>query len=565
MGFREVFPHVGAQALVNVRGKAIYPLTTGTFGAVDFLHSVLGEATDHLSQSEVDELDIALKNAESSQSGSTGSRGFFGGGSSSVADDFLSLLGQIPGQGSGLASQARDLQAQSQAEKYENERTRASVNTHFQGPPGSAGGPPGPGIPGMKPDFDAEKTIAKIMPILTFRDKVVKAISATVAKIPGLEKLVETISEKITLFIMSLLAPYIHPIIETVSKSLKDGSSTVVNASADQQYVVWNDPYCSDPTHSMLSKDHFSNYLNPIGGRVAVTILQYVVPRVLYAWEHPGVSVSEVCEDVLRAFHHPALRDQNCEIQRNMFSTVKKWVDENPDRNRINHILSSESVKAGRNHSGGNIHDGHSHSHTGGNSHSAFGGYGEAAGKVWGKIQSRDLSEMRDDGSRSRGISPQPEGFQNYGYSSGPEPSGRSGGQYLDTSRPTSGFGYQGAAPVDPYAAPQHSYQQPYQAQDPYAQPQYHQPPQNQQPAYGQQGGWSQGPPPPGPGYGGPPPFGGHHEQQQGGWSHGPPPQQGGWSQGPHQQGGWTDPSQQQQRPGWSHGPPQGPPHGGHG
>lgn len=276
LGFREVFPHVGSATTINLHGRNVYPLTTGTFGAVDFLHSVLGEATDHFTQSEVDELDVALKNAESGTAG-TSSRGFFGS-SSGGGDDFLSLLAQIPGQGAGLASQARDLQAQSQAQEYQNQTARATVDTSFQGPPGSVGGPPGPGIPGMRPDFDPVKTAAQIYPILEFRDKIVKAINATIAKIPGLEKLVETISERITVFILSLLAPFIRPIIAAVSKALKEGSSTVVDASADQQFLPWNDPTSSDPTHSMLSKDHFSNYLNPVAGRVAGTILQYAVP-----------------------------------------------------------------------------------------------------------------------------------------------------------------------------------------------------------------------------------------------------------------------------------------------
>ena len=105
-----------------------------------------------------------------------------------------------------------------------------------------------------------------------------KAINATIAKIPGLEALVEKISETITLFILSLLAPFIRPVIDKVSEALKTGSSGVINASKNQQFGPWNDPSCTDPTHSMLSKDHFSNILNPCAGRVAATILQYVTP-----------------------------------------------------------------------------------------------------------------------------------------------------------------------------------------------------------------------------------------------------------------------------------------------
>ncbi|KFY12851.1 hypothetical protein V492_03629 [Pseudogymnoascus sp. VKM F-4246] len=530
LGFHEVFPHVGNATQIHLNGRTVYPLTTGTFGAVDFLHSMLGEATDHFTQSEVEEMDLALMNAQLATKGE-GTRGFFGSGSNG-GDDFLNLLSQIPGQGSGLASQARDLQAQSQAQEYENETTRASGGQQFAAPPGSAGGPPGPGIPGMSPDFDAQKTIARIYPILEFRDKIVKSINATIAKIPGLEKLVETISEKITVFIMSLLAPFIRPIIEKVSKALQDGSGAVVKSSADQQFIPWNDPHSSDPTHSMLSKDHFSNYLNPVAGRVATTILQYCAPRILYAWEHPGVPVDEVINDILNVFHHPAARNDHLEIHRNMFNTVKKWVDENPQRNSLNHILGSASVKSGANHKGGNSAV---HSHGPDNSHSGFGGYGQAASAI---------------DSPSRGLSPAPSTpVGAFGYSSAPGSSYGGGEPYGGAQSGPGGYSsYDNAPPPANY-----------QAQDQY------------QGGGGGYGGGYGGPPQQS--YGGPP--GGYPPQQgvwdqrpqsQGGWQQGgPPPQQGGWQQGPpQQQGGWQQGPPPPQQGGWQQGPPQGPPQGGY-
>ena len=41
MGERDVFPHVGRDTRIRVRGSRneVYPLVTGTFGGVDFLHS----------------------------------------------------------------------------------------------------------------------------------------------------------------------------------------------------------------------------------------------------------------------------------------------------------------------------------------------------------------------------------------------------------------------------------------------------------------------------------------------------------------------------------------------
>lgn len=267
LGYHNVFPHCGTQAETNIHGRRLYPIVTGTFGAVDFLHSVIGEANDHFTQSEVDEVDVALKNAEASKGGGgggggSGSRGLFDG---SGPTDFVSLLSKLPDVGNGFADQARSLKAESEAQERENEaRSRAGANANL--------------VPGMSPNFDPVKVAGQIYPILQFRDKIVKAISRGIAKIPGLEKLIEHISETLTAFVLGLLAPFIRPIINQVSKALKDGSSGVINASSNSQLEPWDNPRCHDPTHSMLSKDHFTNILNSCAGRVATTILQYTVP-----------------------------------------------------------------------------------------------------------------------------------------------------------------------------------------------------------------------------------------------------------------------------------------------
>ncbi|KAH6613331.1 heterokaryon incompatibility Het-C [Chaetomium tenue] len=382
LGHHSVFPHCGSSTQIHLNGKSVYPLVTGTFGAVDFLHSVLGEATDHFTQSEVDEIDIALKNAEQANNSSSGQRGFFGSGSGG-GGDFISMLGQLPGVGDGFASQARDLKAASAAQERENARDASNVNV----------------MPGMSPNFDPVKVSGQIYPIMQFRDRIVRSINNMISKVPGLESLLEHISETLTAFILGLLAPFVRPIINQVSKALKEGSSGLIATSAQQQFEPWNNPRCSDPTHSMLSKDHFTNILNSCGGRVSVTILQYVVPRIMYAWENPGVPVDEVLDDILRAFHHPAARNEQIEIQREMFETVRKWAQETPYRSRLDHMLSSESVKNHKNHvlsgeagsrsvSGGG--------HPGGCGHGSDGGHGKPAGSLWSHIQSvnRDAREL---------------------------------------------------------------------------------------------------------------------------------------------------------------------------
>lgn len=45
IGERDIFPHVGEATKLRIEGARdeVYPVVTGTFGGVDFLHSVTGE------------------------------------------------------------------------------------------------------------------------------------------------------------------------------------------------------------------------------------------------------------------------------------------------------------------------------------------------------------------------------------------------------------------------------------------------------------------------------------------------------------------------------------------
>ena len=516
MGYHNVFPHTGAATEINLRGKLVFPLVTGTFGAVDFLHSVLGEATDHFAQTEIDEMDVALGDAQaqSKKSNDPNARSF-GSSGGNQASYLTSLLSQVPGAGN-LCREAEQLQADSQAQEQAMSQSRASqpdqsYQTSFQGPPGSVGGPPGPGVPGMSPTFDPVAPAKKIYPILEFRDKVVKAISATIEKIPGLEALVEKITETLTLFVLSLLAPFIRPIIEAVSKQLKAGSSTVVDASGKHQYEVWTDPLCSDPTHSLLSKDHFSNILNEPAGQVASAILQYVAPRVIYAWQHPDIHIDQVLNDIVRVFHHPAIRDPNCEIHRTMFSVVEKWAHERPNRGAdLNTILSSDGVRHGKNHQGGGS-DNHSHSH-GGMSGSmgamgnvvGSGSHSKVSGAPWEKLFK--LSQ-NPSGSRDMDLG------QTANTLGSAFPGTETG---FDSTRPPTGTGqayqeYQQPSQVYPPQSSDYPPQQDAYGQNQYGQAQYGEAPYGQQPVYGApgqehyQGGYGQ---PPAQGYGQVPPQG---------------------------------------------------------
>jgi len=314
---------------------------------------VLGEAQDKFTQTEVDEMDNALKDAHEDAKR---------GGQASYLKD---LLGQLPTTG-GLANEADRLETDSNAQEMEN--------LSVQKRPGG---------------FDPLATVTKIYPILEFRDKVMRSIERALESIPGLTALVERISETLSLFILSLLAPYIRPLIAQASLELKLSSTAVIDSSASHQYEPWTDPYCTDPTHSLLSKDHFSHKLNTPAGEVAAAVVTFVVPRVLHAYENPNFPIETVLHDICKVFHHPALRDPNCDIQQGMFNIVTEWTKRLPDRGAsLDDILSAEGVRAGKNHSGG-VFAGHGHSHD---------GHGKVHNSEWDKAKKSKKGKKSKEG-----------------------------------------------------------------------------------------------------------------------------------------------------------------------
>src|SRR5437868_3799839 len=113
----------------------------------------------------------------------------------------------------------------------------------------------------------------------------------------------------------------------------------------------------------MLSKDHFSNVLNPVAGQVASSVVKHAVPLIVVAWEDEGKDVRATIDDILQVFHHPALRDESKSGQTAMYETVKKWWDSKSqsDQQHLKDVLSREGVQNGKNHEEGHGDDRHGH------------------------------------------------------------------------------------------------------------------------------------------------------------------------------------------------------------
>ena len=331
MGERDIFPHVGRRTLIQLRGarREVYPCVTGTFGGVDFLHSVMGEFSDKAMQSEIQELEGALQGAQ--------------GGNTSALQDLLSKVPEGIFGNKDEAGKADELQQNAQAQQMQNmnisPRDEEAWVQYLQ---------------------DVQR---QIYPILEWHDEVMQSITETIDKIPILPDLIEGIQEQINVFVFSLLAPYVVPIINQVKAELNTGSNEIIQSSEQAQHIVFHDDHSSDPTHSMISKDHFSNVLNEPAGKVASQVLKWAVPQLIAAWDDDRVNVDRTINRIMAGvLHHPAQRDYGqdgaSDGRRLMFGVVEKWWNEKDrgEQQELRDKLSRDGVLQGRNHKPG-VHD----------------------------------------------------------------------------------------------------------------------------------------------------------------------------------------------------------------
>ncbi|KAJ3380849.1 hypothetical protein HDU92_005748 [Lobulomyces angularis] len=329
LGHRNVFPHVGSQCFIkDPFGNQVYPLVTGTFGSSDFLHSLLGEAQDKISEASINDL---TKEIDSSTQNDGSTR------------EVLSLLGQVPGFDSNQISRdMNDINTQCQSR-----RDRGSTSN-------SSG-------------FNAQESLGSIWKVLEFRDDLLKSVSSFIEKIPGLSWLSEKISEALTVYVLSTsnntyfcykfkynffffccknqVEPIIKPVVSQVMGGLQSTSAKVLDNP--EQFAVFTSPHSSDPTHSFLSKDHFNLILNEPAGNLAKIILKHTVGLIVNAWADPSSNPQNVANQILEVFFHPNFCNSQSVIQNEMNAYVSQWA------NSVGHDillrLSKDSIKAGTN------------------------------------------------------------------------------------------------------------------------------------------------------------------------------------------------------------------------
>ncbi|RDA82664.1 hypothetical protein CP532_0212 [Ophiocordyceps camponoti-leonardi (nom. inval.)] len=336
MGETGVFPHCGQETLLQIEGahQPVYPIVTGTFGGVDFLHSVVGEVSDKLTQNEIDELEGTLQESKNSDT--------------SMLRDLLDKMPDGIFGGKKQSQKLDELQSNASAAQVEG----MSIS------------------PRQPEEFTAYvgQVYGQVMPAIQFHDDVMKAITGAVEKIPVLPKIIEQLEEQLSKFVFSIMAPFVVPLIQQIRNELRTGSEEIVHSSQQEQHVVFEDDRCSDPTHSMLAKDHFSNILNEVAGRTAAKMLTWVVPQLMEAIDDDSVDVNRLLNRIIYGvMHHPVQREMGqdgvAEARQLIYGCVQEWWGEMPDEQRDDYRrkLSREGVQNGENHKEGVNDTGHGH------------------------------------------------------------------------------------------------------------------------------------------------------------------------------------------------------------
>ncbi|EPE06015.1 nima-interacting protein [Ophiostoma piceae UAMH 11346] len=338
MGERDVFPHVGRSTRIRLNGAngSVYPVITGTFGGVDFLHSVTGEVSDKLTQNEIQELEGTLQQSQNADT--------------SVLAKLLDMIPDGIFGGSDKKQKMNDIQSNAAAAQMQQMSVSPREPEEF--------------TRYIKDVFN------QIMPAITYHDEILQNITEAVEKIPVLPQMIEQLEDQLSVFVFSVIAPFVVPVIQQIQAELATGSSEIIQSSQAEQLIVFNDDNCTDPTHSMLSKDHFSNILNEIAGRTASKVVAWTVPQIMNAWDDDNIDVSRTLNRIVNGvLHHPAQREQGSDgasdCRAIMYSSVQQWWQDMSDDQREDYRrkLSREGVENGENHKEGVEDSGHGCGH----------------------------------------------------------------------------------------------------------------------------------------------------------------------------------------------------------
>ncbi|KAJ1322920.1 Heterokaryon incompatibility protein Het-C [Microdochium nivale] len=333
LGEDGVFPMVGDKCTVKVpgwNGKEVPPLVTGTFGMLDIFHSFLGEADDMAvlqSKGSLGELEAKLQ---------------FGGVAFDQLFDLvkgaLEAVGKVAEGAGPLAEQLDTIRTIFQKAEQDDTGSVHSVEEEDTGPVQLA---------------NANALWSAIEPIFYPHDRIKKWLQeGDEEETP--EEAADQSTNELSDYTTQIVWRFLAMMIESSVKELRNAvraAKEKVDAEAAKSHsaeIYREGSDASDPSHSDLSKDHFSNVLNQPAGLVSTITTNWTTQQVVRCWDDPKLSADKTIDEIVKILHHPAFYRKKAPVQQYMFDTVRGWWEHHSDesRDRIRGMLTRESIQA---------------------------------------------------------------------------------------------------------------------------------------------------------------------------------------------------------------------------
>lgn len=335
MGEQNIFAFVGDRCTVKVptrfgKGRQVAPLVTGTFGMLDIFHSLLGEADDMAilqSRGTLGELEEKL-------------------GFGTMAFDQLfeaiktaiAAVQKFSSENTALLKQLDVVnmifrQAQDDASSATEADGMSTVGSTAEG-------------------MDANILWQAVEPVLYVHDRVKKWLTEDAdSSDPSSPDNTNTrLGDTTNRFVFHFLGLVIESSVKELRNALTAAKVRVDEeaAQSDSAAIYQDDSDASDPSHSDLSKDHFSSVLNPPAGLIATITTNWSTQQIVRCWDDPDSHAEDTIREILTILHHPAFPRKKTDIQDYMFKAVEAWWSELSDQEKadLRSRLAKNSVKA---------------------------------------------------------------------------------------------------------------------------------------------------------------------------------------------------------------------------
>ncbi|KAG8858283.1 hypothetical protein FRB96_005414 [Tulasnella sp. 330] len=360
LGNHNVFPFVGNKTKIrSPTGRKVYPLVTGTFGERDAVHSLLGEVADYLSQSSLTALKEKVQAATDRQQIDNAYRKSQVGELTAIQHIISNITAKTEQRAASAAAASASLSAHVRHRfglfnrrrslhdyeklRHANEERRAlvardmsSLHRHLSQMISSA-------TPSQNPiqmaSNEMHKAITKLTSLQTnVEAKLMEGTKHVVDDLVHVRDSMESLRDNLSVYVLKALQPLMTPLISILTQNIYKIMNEVLISSADE-WEVFNNTQSTNPTHSLLSKDHFRIILNEPAGMIAQLSVLNAVDQVVQLWTNHALDVSRTIDRILECLFHPdfsheALGLPRSLIQRQMTNAVKTWLASLPDDQR---------------------------------------------------------------------------------------------------------------------------------------------------------------------------------------------------------------------------------------